>query len=347
MNDETKTEAQLIDELAHLRQRVADLEAADAKRKLAEQTLRKSEEFYRIMMENISDPIFLTDDDGNFVFICPNVRHILGYPIEQIEAMGNISALISDRQFDLEELKTQGEIRDIERVITDKAGRERLFLVTAKRTSIKGGTILFTCHDITERKQIEEELKQLNTELTAIHAIAATVGQSLELDQIVNAALDKVLELTGAVAGRIELYDNGNSQNDRMIGLVVEREIDPAEAVEKRDWVGLDIPIKAQDKVLGQLALFNRSPYQWQAQEAHLLTTIGYEMGMGIANARLVERHRGHATDHKGVSRRPDCHPLDAGLKRANLSGLLLVLDGLGGLPLEPSGQTESDLWTG
>jgi len=289
MNDEVKTKAQLVDELVHLRQRVTDLEAANANRELAEKTLLESEEFYRVIMENISDPIFLTDDDGNFVFICRNVQHILGYRTAEIQVMGNISALVGENLFNLEELQAQGEIRDIERVITDKTGRERLFLLTAKRTSIKRGTILFTGHDISERKEIEDELKQLNTELTAIHAIAVTMGQSLELEQIVTAALDKVLELTGAVAGRIELYDNGNGQNNGITGLVVEQGIDPAEAAEKRDWVRLDIPIKAQDKVLGELALYNRSPYQRQAQEIHLLTTIGYEMGMGIANARLFE----------------------------------------------------------
>ncbi len=142
---------------------------------------------------------------------------------------------------------------------------------------------------VADLEAVEAERKQLHTELTAVNAIAVTVGQSLELDQIINAPLDKVLELTGAVAGRIELYDNGNAQNDRMTRLVIERGIDSAEAVEKGDWVTLDIPIRAQDKVLGELALFNRSPYQWQAQEVHLLTVIGYEMGMGIANAWLFK----------------------------------------------------------
>jgi PAS domain S-box-containing protein len=240
-------------------------------------------------MENISDPIFLTDEDGKFTFICPNVQHILGYSVEEIKTMGNISALVGDGLFKLEEPEAPGEIRKIERAITDKAGGERLFQVTAKRISIEGGNILFTCHDITEPKKIEEEFKQLNTELTAIHTIAVILGQSLELDQIVKAALDKVLELTGAVGGRVELYDKGNGRNGRMSRLIVERGIDRAEAAEKREWATLDIPIKAQDEVLGELALFNRSPYQWQAQEFHLLTTIGHELGMGIANTRLFK----------------------------------------------------------
>jgi signal transduction histidine kinase len=85
--------------------------------------------------------------------------------------------------------------------------------------------------------------------------------------------------------------------------LVIEQGIDPAQAAELRDWVRLDIPIKAQDKVLGQLALFNRPSYQGQAQELDLLTTIGYEMGMGIANARLFEavEHQSHELRSLGI----------------------------------------------
>jgi signal transduction histidine kinase len=142
---------------------------------------------------------------------------------------------------------------------------------------------------LVERTQIEEELKQLNTELTVTHASAVTVGHSLEVDQIVNAVLDKVLELTGAVAGRIELYDNGSGQNDRVTELIVERGFDRAQATAETDWARLDIPITAQDRVLGELAVFNRSQDQWADQDVHLLTRMGFEMGMGIANAQLFD----------------------------------------------------------
>ena len=133
MNNGAKTKAHLLDELAHLRRRVADLEAAEARHKLASRALQETEDLYRITMENISDPIFLTDEDGKFTFICPNVQHLLGYPVEEIEALGNISALLGDGLITPKEPEGQGEIRRIERVITDKAGGERLFLVMAKQ----------------------------------------------------------------------------------------------------------------------------------------------------------------------------------------------------------------------
>jgi PAS domain S-box-containing protein len=130
-----------------------------AEREQMEQALRESEELHRITIENILDPVFLTDDDGRFIFICPNVLHILGYTVAEIQTMGNISKLLGEDLLSLDELEAKREIHNIEGVIVDKRGRERDFLTTVSRVSIKGGTVLYTCHDITERKWAEEALR--------------------------------------------------------------------------------------------------------------------------------------------------------------------------------------------
>lgn len=35
--------------------------------------LRDSDELHRAVLANISDAVFLTDSDGQFTFVCPNV----------------------------------------------------------------------------------------------------------------------------------------------------------------------------------------------------------------------------------------------------------------------------------
>jgi PAS domain S-box-containing protein len=143
-----------------------------SERKRAEEALRYSEELLRITLENILDPIFITDDEGRFTFICGNVSFVLGYTVEEIRAMGNISALLGEGLFSLEELERRGEIRNIDCVITNKDGSSNDYFVTVKRVSIKGGTLLYVCRDITERKQAEEALREgeafLNILLNAI-----------------------------------------------------------------------------------------------------------------------------------------------------------------------------------
>jgi hypothetical protein len=47
VKDQDKTREQLINELIELRQRVAELEAADTERRRAEEALREREELYR------------------------------------------------------------------------------------------------------------------------------------------------------------------------------------------------------------------------------------------------------------------------------------------------------------
>jgi PAS domain S-box-containing protein len=122
--------------------------------------LQESEELHRITLSNISDAIFITDDNGDFIYIGSNVNLIFGYSDSEVESFGNISKLLGERLFEFKELESSGEMRKIEREIKDKEGEAHSLLINVKSVSIKGGTLLYTCHDITERKKTFEE--QLN-----------------------------------------------------------------------------------------------------------------------------------------------------------------------------------------
>jgi len=61
--------------------------------------------------------------------------------------------------------------------------------------------------EIAKRKRMEEELRHRNEELMALNTIATTIGQSLDLDHILNATLDKVLEVIEIDAGWIQLLN--------------------------------------------------------------------------------------------------------------------------------------------
>jgi PAS domain S-box-containing protein len=128
-----------------------------AGRKRAEEMLRESEELHRITLSNISDAVFLTDEKGAFTYVCPNAHVIFGYSQSEVEAFGNIARLLGAGWFDPHELEAAGEITNIEREITDKVGALRVTLVNVKRVAIKGGVILYTCREITQRKRAEEE----------------------------------------------------------------------------------------------------------------------------------------------------------------------------------------------
>jgi len=150
---------------------ISDRQTALKERKDAQYALRSSEKLHRIILSNISDAVFITDDRGDFTFVCPNAKVIFGYSFREVEAMRNITQLLGENLFDFEKLKQCKEIPNIEREITDKYGNKHFLLVNVKLVKIPSlnqkketfwGTTLFTCREITERKQAEEQLKRLN-----------------------------------------------------------------------------------------------------------------------------------------------------------------------------------------
>jgi PAS domain S-box-containing protein len=60
--------------------------------------LRNSEELHRVTLSNISDAVFITDDEGVFTYVCPNVAVIFGYERDEVRAMARIDRLFPWRK---------------------------------------------------------------------------------------------------------------------------------------------------------------------------------------------------------------------------------------------------------
>lgn len=137
---------------------------------LSDLVLRESEELYRLTLNSISDSVFLTDSSGGFFFICPNVDITFGYSPEEVASFGNIFKLFGEDLYDVNELHRKKEIRNIEKTVSDKDGNFHTLLINVKRVNIKGASLLFVCRDITERKQMEEELRIKTDKLEDMNA---------------------------------------------------------------------------------------------------------------------------------------------------------------------------------
>ncbi|MFM7191863.1 MAG: response regulator, partial [Microcystaceae cyanobacterium] len=113
------------------------------------QSLQKSETLYRTVLSQISDTVFITDNDGNFTFVCPNVDYIWGYHQEDIMNMKNIRELLGIGLTNAESLSLHDQVVNIEQRILDRHGLAHDLLINVKRVDIQGGSLLYSCRDVT------------------------------------------------------------------------------------------------------------------------------------------------------------------------------------------------------
>jgi len=121
----------------------------------AKQDLVETSERYETILSNLSETVFVTDDEGTFTYVCTNIRYVFGYSDAEVKAFGGVDALFDEQLFDQEKLRADGEISNMETEITHKSGERLTVLVTVKQVSLQNGTRLYTVHDITDRKERE------------------------------------------------------------------------------------------------------------------------------------------------------------------------------------------------
>jgi len=173
MEDQDKTKEQLVNELVELRQRIADLEKLEVKRKRTEEALRKSEERYRTILDNIEEGYFEVDIPGNFTFFNDSLCRVLGYSRDEMMGMNNRQYMDKENAQKIyqafNQVYTTGEpYRSFDWEIVRKDGTKRFVesSVSLIRDS-KGERIGFRgiVRDITERKRVEAEREKLIREL--------------------------------------------------------------------------------------------------------------------------------------------------------------------------------------
>ncbi|UCD63274.1 MAG: PAS domain S-box protein [Candidatus Zixiibacteriota bacterium] len=158
-------EGRVVERTAKLRRMNEQLKEENARREQVELALRQSEELYRVILGNISDAILVADDTGKLTWVCANPDNIFGYSFDEMTEGMDIAGLLGNDLYDDGQLERDGELPNIRVEITDRDGHIRTLLVNVKRVNIKGGTVMFTCRDITRLDRTEKALRDVNEEL--------------------------------------------------------------------------------------------------------------------------------------------------------------------------------------
>ena len=174
------------------------------------------EEQYRIILENISDTVLMTDDQGRITYVCPNTRLIFERSPQEVYDLGTVQKLMGGAVCEISDLKKKEEIRNIEWTLRDKSGNERHLLINVKSANIKDGTILYVMHDFTERKVTEKALREKEDRFRRFFENAgvysymiSTVGVIQDVNETALKALDYTRE---ELVGRpiTDLYAEGS-----------------------------------------------------------------------------------------------------------------------------------------
>jgi PAS domain S-box-containing protein len=161
-----KSTSHTPDELARLRQRVAELEHAQAERQRAEKLLGESDRRFRVLTENSFDLLCEIDERANFQYVSPNYFEVLGYRPEDLLGTSALAIVHDDDR--------EATHREIARAFTSGWGKQTLrvrrqrgdwrwFECAGKLYQTPEGErrVLVVSRDLTDRVEGEERFRAI------------------------------------------------------------------------------------------------------------------------------------------------------------------------------------------
>lgn len=172
-------------------------------RKKIEEALKQSEQDYKSIFQNAFQGISRTNAEGKFVKVNPAMVKMLGYDSEEelmsLDVASQIYLYPSDRQKMHAKLMDEKSVKNYELILKKKDGSPINVKLDKRVIEDEAGNLLFfesLWEDITERKKIEEALKQSEEDYRSIfeNAVQGMFRTSPEGKFIkVNPALVKML----------------------------------------------------------------------------------------------------------------------------------------------------------
>src|SRR5215217_3219933 len=210
-------------------------------RKRAGEALRLSEEKYRKIYENVADVIYETDNLGHLTSISPSIQKKGGYRPEELIGRNVMEFFVIPEQYATLDtlMMANGSVNDFEALLRQKDGNALYASITAHILFDANGQGMATAgvlRDITERKQAEERIRQMNAELerrvnertsqlresnTYLSSLIETsiaLNESLDLNEILDRILVQAHKLVPARALNVMFVEGEQARIVRRIG---------------------------------------------------------------------------------------------------------------------------------
>lgn len=308
-------------------------------RKQAEAALAALKERYELILESAGEGIFGLNRQGRFIFVNPAAAEMLGYAIEELIGQASHPLLHRCRMdgsaYPEEEcplyagfmkgIASQGEEEYFWRKDNRNFPVRYLSNLMHKDGDFTGIVVVF--RDITYQKKAEAETAQRNSDLAAQNKISTILGQSLNLDNILDSVLDEVLSVVQVDVGLVFLEDPSSRDLKKQACRGILSEVEETQC--EQNWnccleisrqamnrlqtvvmpvdeflskypqrqpividlkTYLSVPLVSKGVALGALTLGSRQPEPVKTSTLALLTIIGQQIGMAIENAYLYQQ---------------------------------------------------------
>ena len=295
--------------------------------------------FNESIVQSVAEAIVIENAEGIIAFVNPAMEALVGYDRRELVGRHWSAIIPPDETEHAHEQALPGipqAAGRYERTLLGKSGLIIPVILNA-RPLFEGERFIGTLSaitDIAELRQAEDRLRRRNVEMAALNAVAAATSQSLDLEEILDAALGQTLEALEAEGGLIYLFDEasqsfapaahrgipqdvlrevtGFKMGVGLSGQVAEsgealviadlgsdpRNISPTAA--RLGWHSYaGVPIKSKGKPLGVMTLVTGQVGHFKPDHVGLLSHIGSQVGVAIENAWLYQAAQQEITERK------------------------------------------------
>lgn len=212
--DLMKRTEELFENNEQLQETNVELEASYEQLEATMGQLNQSEEKYKMLINNISEMVFVINMENTIVYINESVENVLGYM--ESDLIGRQADIMLKDKAQLAVLKEAliNEYSQYQCELVKKDGSTIIVEGSAKRVieedRIVG--IQTISRDITQRKLMEESLQQKYNELKVLNKVSKAITSTIDMNILLDIVVNQVIDIADALDCSVRLIDARDEQ---------------------------------------------------------------------------------------------------------------------------------------